>query len=94
MAQTLRNKQHTIVNRPWRAIAGDLAEIASTIGLDDDRCNIVILEIALHKLSCRMVDTICNIQRRIVAEIANLIKHALGAKFVAIGPGGLGDPIG
>jgi len=45
------------------------------ISLDDHRCNIVVLEIALRELPSGLVDTIRDIRSRLVAQGPHLIKH-------------------
>ena len=64
------------------------------ISLDDHRCNIVVLEIALRELPSGMVDTIRDIRSRLVAQGPNLIKHTLAAELVTVRRRRLDDPIG
>src|SRR5580704_15589637 len=65
-----------------------------TIGLNDNRCNIVVLEISLHKRPSRVVDTVRDIRSRIVHVDPDLVKHALGAELATIWRGRLCDPVG
>ena len=72
----------------------ETAGLSSAIGLDDNRRNIVVLEITLHERPSRMIDAIRDSRSRIVAEGPNLIKDTLGAELVTIWRGRLRDPIG
>jgi hypothetical protein len=59
------------------------AGLSRPLSLDNNRRNIVVLEIALHERPGGMVETIRDIRGGIVAQGANLVMHTLGAELVA-----------